>query len=238
MEEILNKFLEVREFYGFDVVVFLVFFKVFNEENYLFQKIVCFFGMNNIDNCVRLCYEVFVYVFKLVVGMGVQINFYEDILKFKFVLIWGYNLVEIYLVVMDYILRVKKSGVKIIVVDVREMRMMVFVDYRFIIRFGIDIVLVNVFVYVIIEEEFYNEEFIWSRIIGFFEVRMVVKKYILEYVERVIGVFVEKIKEVVRDFFFGWKWGRDVGDGVNLVCFRCRECVCVYKFCIVFWLYW
>ncbi|BAD84403.1 probable formate dehydrogenase, alpha subunit [Thermococcus kodakarensis KOD1] len=200
MEEISNKLLEVRELYGPDAVAFLASSKVSNEENYLLQKIARLFGTNNIDNCARLCHEASVHALKLAVGTGAQTNPYEDIPKFKSVLIWGYNPAETHPVVMDYILRAKKSGAKIIVVDVRETRTMAFADHRLIIRPGTDIVLANALAHVIIEEELYNEEFIRSRTTGFSEVRMAVKKYTPEYAERATGVPAEKIKEVARDF--------------------------------------
>ncbi len=116
---------------------------------------------------------------------------------------------------MDYILRAKKSGAKIIVVDVRETRTMAFADHRLIIRPGTDIVLANALAHVIIEEELYNEEFIRSRTTGFSEVRMAVKKYTPEYAERVTGVSAKKIKEVARDFSLAGSGGAEMWGGMG-----------------------
>ncbi|MDI3475280.1 MAG: formate dehydrogenase major subunit, partial [Thermococcaceae archaeon] len=197
--EVSNGLLEIRELYGPDAVAFIASSKVSNEENYLLQKIARLFGTNNIDNCARLCHEASVHALKLAVGTGAQTNPYEDIPKFKSILIWGYNPAETHPVVMDYILRAKKNGARVIVVDVRETRSMAFADYKLVIRPGTDIVLANALAHVIIEEELYNEEFIRSRTTGFSEVRMAVKKYTPEYAERAAGVPAENIRKVARE---------------------------------------
>ncbi|NJF25566.1 formate dehydrogenase subunit alpha [Thermococcus sp. Bubb.Bath] len=219
IDEIASRLLEMRELYGPDAVAFLASSKVSNEENYLIQKIARLFGTNNIDNCARLCHEASVHALKLSLGTGAQTNPYEDISKFKSVLIWGYNPAETHPVLMDYILRAKRNGARIIAVDVRETRSMAFADYKLVIRPGTDIVLANALAHVIIEEELYNEEFIRSRTTGFSEVRMAVKKYTPEYAETVTGVPTEMIKEVAREFALAGSgavmWGMGITQHVS-----------------------
>ncbi|WP_456366969.1 formate dehydrogenase subunit alpha [Thermococcus sp.] len=200
IEEIANKLLEIRELYGADSVAFLASSKVNNEENYLLQKIARLFGTNNIDNCARLCHEASVHALKLTVGTGAQTNPYEDLESFNAILIWGYNPAETHPVVMDYILRAKRNGAKIIVVDVRKTKTMAFADYKLIIRPGTDITLANAMIHVIIREELYNEDFIRSKVDGFSEVKMAVGKYTPEYAERVTGIPAETIRAVARTF--------------------------------------
>jgi len=173
---------------------------VSNEESYLLQRITRLFGTNNIDNCVRLCHEASVHALKMTVGAGAQTNLYEDLEGFGAILIWGYNPAETHPVVMDYILRAKKRGAKVIVVDVRETRTMAFADYSLIIRPGTDIALANTLMNIIIREELYDEEFIKTRTVGFSEIRMAVMKYTPEYAEKVTGIPAETIREVARTF--------------------------------------
>jgi len=212
IEEIANRLLEIRELYGPDAVAFIASSKISNEENYLLQKIARLFGTNNIDNCARLCHEASVHALKLTVGTGAQTNPYEDIERFNAVLIWGYNPAETHPVVMDYILRAKRRGARIIVVDVRETRTMAFADYKLVVKPGTDIVLANAVAHVIIKEGLYNEEFIRMRTSGFSEVRMGVMKYTPEYAEGVTGVPAETIREVARAFALAgsgaimWGW--------------------------------
>ena len=200
IEEIASKLLEIRELYGADAVAFLASSKVSNEENYLLQKIARLFGTNNIDNCARLCHEASVHALKMTVGAGAQTNPYGDLENFGAILIWGYNPAETHPVVMDYILRAKRKGAKIIVVDVRETRTMAFADYKLVIRPGTDIALANSMMHVIIHEGLYDGEFVMSRTTGFSEIRMATKKYTPEYAERATGVPAETVREVTRTF--------------------------------------
>ncbi|WP_297090070.1 formate dehydrogenase subunit alpha [Thermococcus sp.] len=200
IEEIAGKLLEIREIYGPDAVAFIASSKVSNEENYLLQKIARLFGTNNIDNCARLCHEASVHALKMTVGAGAQTNPYEDLEGFGVILIWGYNPAETHPVVMDYILRAKRKGAKIIVVDVRETRTMAFADYGLVIRPGTDIALANAMMNVIIREELYDWDFIKTRTVGFSEVRMAVRKYTPEYAGKVTGIPAETIREVARTF--------------------------------------
>jgi len=200
IDEISHKLLEIKELYGADAVAFIASSKVSNEENYILQKIARLFGTNNIDNCARLCHEASVHALKLAVGTGAQTNPYADIENFNTILIWGYNPTETHPVVMDYVLRAKRKGAKVIVVDIRETRTMAFADYRLIIRPGTDIVLANAMTNVIIGEELYDEEFVKARTRGFSEVRMAVMKYTPEYAEKVTGIPAERIREVARTF--------------------------------------
>ena len=200
IDEISSRLLEIRELYGPDAVAFIASSKVSNEENYLIQKMARLFGTNNIDNCARLCHEASVHALKMSVGAGAQTNPYEDLERFGAILIWGYNPAETHPVVMDYILRAKRKGAKIIVVDVRETRTMAFADHALMIKPGTDIVLANALMHVIIEEELYDEEFIRTRTVGFSEIRMAVRKYTPEYAEKTTGIPGEDIRKAARTF--------------------------------------
>ncbi|MDK2869034.1 MAG: hypothetical protein PWP39_269 [Pyrococcus sp.] len=157
-------------------------------------------GTNNIDNCARLCHESSVHALKLTLGAGIQTNPYSDLEKFKALMIWGYNPAETHPVVMQYIMNAKKNGAKIIVVDVRETTTMKFGDYKVIIRPGTDITLANAIMNVIIENRWYNKDFIEKRTVGFSEIRMGVKKYTPEYAEKITGVPARLIKEIAEAF--------------------------------------
>lgn len=86
------------------------------------------FGINNVDYCVRFCYVLIVFGFKVVFGVGVMMNIYRDIEEVNVIFIIGYNFVEIYLVGFCYVFKVKERGVKVIVVDLCFIRIVWFVD--------------------------------------------------------------------------------------------------------------
>ncbi|AEC52839.1 formate dehydrogenase alpha subunit related protein [Pyrococcus sp. NA2] len=198
--EISRELLRIRDEYGPDAVAFIASSKVSNEENYLLQKIARLFGTNNIDNCARLCHEASVHALKMTVGAGVQTNPYSDLENFNAIMIWGYNPAETHPVVMDYIVKAKRKGAKIIVIDVRETRTMNLADYKLITRPGTDITLANAMMNVIISEGLYNRDFVRTRTTGFSEIRMAVRKYTPEYAEKVTGIDAELIRKVAREF--------------------------------------
>ncbi|NPA47725.1 MAG: formate dehydrogenase subunit alpha, partial [Thermococci archaeon] len=198
--EISRKLLEIRELYGPDAVAFVASSKVSNEENYLLQKMARLFGTNNIDNCARLCHEASVHALKLALGSGAQTNPYGDIENFGAILIWGYNPAETHPVMVDYLLRAKRNGARLIVVDIRETRSMKLADYGIVLKPGTDVTLANSIANVIISEELYDEEFVKSRTSGFSELRMTVMKYTPEHAETVTGVPAGIIRKVARAF--------------------------------------
>lgn len=53
--------------------------------------------------------------------------------------------------------------------------------------------MINGFIYVIIEERFYDEKFVRERCMGFDEFVKIVEKFIFGYVEKIIGVLVDLI---------------------------------------------
>lgn len=200
MEEISSKLLEIRELYGSDAIAFIASSKCSNEDNYLLAKLARILGTNNIDNCARLCHEASVRALKKALGMGVQTNPYEDLERFKVLLIWGYNPAETHPVLMGYLRSARKRGARIIAVDVRETLTTEWADLALLVRPGTDVTLANAIAHVIIRDELYNEEFIERHVRGFKELAMAVRKYTPEYAERVTGVSRELIERVAREF--------------------------------------
>ncbi|WP_048148440.1 formate dehydrogenase subunit alpha [Palaeococcus ferrophilus] len=200
MEEISSKLLEIREFYGPGAIGFIASSKCSNEDNYLLAKLARILGTNNIDNCARLCHEASVHALKKALGMGVQTNPYEDLERFKVLLIWGYNPADTHPVLMSYLHRARKRGAKIIAVDVRETLTTRWADLALLIRPGTDITLANAMAHVIIRDELYDEAFIERNTRDFMEVAMATRKYTPEYAERITGVKASLIEQVAREF--------------------------------------
>lgn len=68
-----------------------------------------------------------------------MINFYNDMYNCKVMIFIGSNVVEVYLVVMQYILCGKENGVCMIVVDLCFIWMVVYVDLYVWLCLGIDV---------------------------------------------------------------------------------------------------
>lgn len=117
-------------------------------------------GINNVDYCVCVWYVLFVVGLVYLLGSGVMFNFILEIENVDVLFIFGYNGVDLYLIVVNRIVKVKKNGVKLIVIDFRVIEFVRIVDIYLFIKGGINMVLVNVFGNVLIEEGFYNKEFV------------------------------------------------------------------------------
>ncbi len=174
--------------------------KCTNEENYLMQKLARLFGTNNVDHCARLCHAPTVAGLLQTVGAGAQTNPFEDILKTRAIFVIGYNPAESHPVVMNYILRAKDAGAKLIVADPRRTRTAWFADYFLQFRPGTDVALLNGLAHVIVRDELYDREFVSKRTVGFEELRQALARYTPEYVEKVTGVPARLIEEVARVF--------------------------------------
>lgn len=134
------------------------FVKGFNEEVYFFQKLICQgFGINNVDYCMCLCYVLFVVVFMEGIGFGVVMVLFMVVVDVDCMIVIGVCLEQNYLVVVIYIKQVVKNGIKLIVMDLCGQGLMWYVDYGFKFKFGIDVVMLNVILNVIIIEKFYDE---------------------------------------------------------------------------------
>lgn len=151
-------------------------------------------------------------------------NFICEIEDIKCILVFGYNVVDLYLIVVCCIFKVKEKGVKVIVCDLCYIEIVCIVDLWLLLKNGFNMVLVNVFVNVFIIEEFYDKDYVLCYIEGFDEYCVIVVKYMLEYVESIIGLLVYIICEVmciyVVVFFVIILWGMGViqwGQGVDVV---------------------
>lgn len=152
-------------------------------------------------------------------------NVINEIDNIDLVFVFGYNLVDFYFIVVNYVINVKCNGVKIIVCDLCKIEIVCIVDMYIVLKNGLNIVLFNVMGYVIIEENLYDKVFVVSCIEGFEEYSKIVEGYMLEFVEEIIGVSVQEICQVVWMYVSVKSvvilWGMGViqfYQGVEIVC--------------------
>lgn len=153
-------------------------------------------------------------------------NVINEIDNIDLVFVFGYNLVDFYLIVVNHVINVKCNGVKIIVCDLCKIEIVCIVDMYIVLKNGSNIVLLNAMGYVIIEENLYDKVFVVFCIEGFEEYRKIVEGYMLESVEDIIGVSVSEICQVVWMYVQVKSvvilWGMGViqfYQGVEIVCF-------------------
>lgn len=126
-------------------------------------------------------------------------NSIEELESTDLILAIGTNTTENHPVVGAWVKRaVRQQGVKLIVIDPREIRLTKYADVWLRQKPGSDVALLNGLMHVIIKENLHDKEFVASRTEGFAELAKKVEKYTPEYVETISGVPAEDLKTVAR----------------------------------------
>jgi formate dehydrogenase alpha subunit len=103
-------------------------------------------------------------------------------------LITGSNTTEGHPLIATWVMRAKKRGAKIIVVDPRKTQIARLADLHLCQRPGTDVAWLNGMMQVIIQEGLYNKEFVESRTEGFEELKTAVADYTPERVQSLTGI--------------------------------------------------
>ena len=125
-------------------------------------------------------------------------NSIPEIEETKCVFIFGYNAADSHPIVARRIVNAKQKGAKIVVTDPRLTESARIADLWLPIRNGTNMVLVNAFGRVLIEEGLYNRDYVEKYTEGFEEYRAGVAKYTPEYAENITGIPAESIREAMR----------------------------------------
>lgn len=119
--------------------------------------------------------------------------------------IFGYNGADSHPIVANRIVKAKKNGAKLIVTDPRVTESARIADIHLPIKGGTNMVLVNAFGNVLIEEGLYNKEFVQNHTQGFDEYKAIVKPYTAKYAEKITGIPEELIRKAMREYAKGKK---------------------------------
>lgn len=114
--------------------------------------------------------------------------------------IFGYNGADSHPIVARRIVRAKEKGAKLIVTDPRVTESVRISDVWLPIKGGTNMILVNAFANVLIEENLYNKEYVEKYTEGFEEYKEMVKKYTPEYAEKMTNVPAEDIRKAMREY--------------------------------------
>ena len=189
----------IKETYGPNSIGVVSSTKTTNEECYLAQKFArVAIGTNNIDNSTRLCHAPTVYGLGVVLGKSAMTNSYDDLEKSECVLIVGDNPAVSHPVTFERISRCRKSGGKIIVVDVRKSESAERADVFIRVNPGTDLLFVVGLIKIILEMGLEDKGFIDRRTNGFPEFLESIIKIPMSRIERLTGVGSKKIRKVAR----------------------------------------
>lgn len=198
IDEIGDKMLEIRQKSGPDSVQWLGSAKFNNEQAYLFRKMAALWGSNNVDHQARICHSTTVAGVANTWGYGAMTNSYNDILKSKSILIIGGNPAEAHPVSMQFVLRAKENGAKILVIDPRFSRTAAHADQFMRIRPGSDIAVMYGMLWHIFENGWEDKEFIRQRVWGMDQIKEEMARWTPEEVERVSGVDREAVYQAAK----------------------------------------
>lgn len=114
--------------------------------------------------------------------------------------VFGYNGADSHPIVARRIIRAKEKGAKIIAIDPRVTETARISDIHLPIKGGTNMILVNAFGNVLIEEELYDKEFVEKHTQGFDEYKEIVKKYTPEYAEKYTNIPADMIRKAMREY--------------------------------------
>lgn len=117
--------------------------------------------------------------------------------------IFGYNGADSHPIVARRIVKAKEKGAKIIVTDPRITESARIADLHLPIKGGTNMILINAFGNVLIEENLYNKEFVENHTQGFEEYKAIVKDYTPEYAQKITGVKADLIRKSMREYAKG-----------------------------------
>jgi len=138
------------------------------ENAWLFQKFIReTLNSPNIDNCARVCHSPSLSGLMMSIGEGASSNSFDDILESEVLFIIGSNTTEAHPIVANRIIKAKKRGAKVIVIDVREINLMKFADISVILPFEANLLFLNSIAKEIIERGLEDINFIQDRCINF-----------------------------------------------------------------------
>ncbi len=194
INEIGDKFLEIRKQSSPDSVYWLGSAKHNNEQAYLFRKFAAMWGTNNVDHQARICHSTTVAGVANTWGYGAMTNSYNDIHNSKAILIIGGNPAEAHPVSLLHVMKaMEENNAPLIVIDPRFTRTAAHAKHYLKIRPGTDVPITWGMLWHIFKNGWEDKNFIRQRVYGIEEVKKEVAKWTPDEVERVTGVPEEQV---------------------------------------------
>jgi formate dehydrogenase alpha subunit len=199
LDTVANEFKRIKKTYGPNAIGVVGSTKTTNEECYLTQKFArVAIGTNNIDNSTRLCHAPTVYGLGVVLGKSAMTNSFDDLEQSSCILIVGDNPAVSHPVTFQRVLKCRKSGGKIIVVDVRKSETAEQADVFIRVNPGTDLLLIAGMMKIILDMSLDDKDFIKRRTRGYEDFLEHLEKISMSKIERLSGVGLKKIKRIAR----------------------------------------
>ena len=194
------EFLRIQEQYGRDSVAVVSTGQILTEEFYTLGKLVRgVIGTNNYDGNTTLCMASAVSGYKRSFGSDGPPGCYDDFSYTECLLAFGSNLPEQHPVIYWRLKEaLEERKFPVIVIDPRVTMFAQFADIHLPIKPGTDLVLLNSFAHVILEEGLADEAFIAAHCNGRAEMHALVKEYDPATAAAITGIDEDMIRHVAR----------------------------------------
>jgi len=200
LNNVSNNLTEIKKKYGPDSIAILSSAKCTNEENFLMSKFArAVIGTNNIDHCARLCHASTVTGLIPTLGSGAMTNSIDDIKNSDAAIIIGSNTTEAHPVIGYEIIRcVQENGLKLIVIDPRNIPITKYATVHLKQKPGTDIAIILGLMKMIYDSNLHDTEFIDSRTENFNEFIKCFSSYTAKKAARISGVDEQSLIEAAK----------------------------------------
>ncbi len=127
-------------------------------------------------------------------------NSIPEIENANLLLVFGYNGADSHPIVARRIVRAKEKGAKIITVDPRVTETARISDMHLALKGGTNMILVNAFGNVLINENLYDKDFVANHTDNFEEYKKMVEPYTPEYAQKYTNIPADAIRQAMREY--------------------------------------
>jgi len=204
LDRISDKFSSILKEYGPGSVAFYVSGQLLTEDYYVVNKLSKgFLKINNLDSNSRLCMSSAVMGYRRAFGVDAPPCSYDDLKHTDCVFIIGSNMAYCHPVVFMQLSEEKEKrgdDLKIIVADPRKTPTAGIADIYIPVAPGTDVALLNSMIYVLIENNLVDQEYINAYTEGFEALKETVKDYAPDKVSQICGISSDLIVESALTF--------------------------------------
>lgn len=127
-------------------------------------------------------------------------NSIPEIEDANLLLVFGYNGADSHPIVARRIIKAKEKGAKIITVDPRVTETARISDMHLALKGGTNMILVNAFGNVLINENLYDKDFVANHTDNFEEYKKIVEPYTPEYAQKYTNIPADTIRQAMREY--------------------------------------
>ncbi len=195
-----EKIRQIQQKYGRDAFAIVSTGQLLTEEFYTLGKLTrAVIGTNNYDGNTTLCMASAVSGYKRSFGSDGPPGNYEDFEHTECLMAWGSNLPEQHPVIYWRLQEAReKRDFPLIVVDPRVTMLAQNADIHLAITPGTDVVLQNAMMYVILDENLEDRDYIEANCVGFEQLEQEVQKYDPASASKICGIDEDTIRNVAR----------------------------------------